>query len=344
MLLAIAMAVSLSPESEGAYKQPQLAVNDKMVAVTFGSGQSVQFAASTDGGSTFTKPVQVFPQPGQEGKLPIGRHRGPRIAFSGDWIVISAIVGQKGGGADGDLFSWRSRDSGKTWSKGVRVNDAEGSAREGLHAMAAGGGILFSTWLDLRGKGTKLYGSMSRDGGATWLKNTLVYESPDGTICQCCHPSVKVTAQGEVLAMWRNALGGSRDMYVARSTDGVKFTPAQKQGTGTWPLNACPMDGGDLTFTPEGKLWSAWRRDDRIVLAAPDGKEKIQGGGKDPAMALGKKGPVVAWTDHGLQLLAPGETSPRLLDPAGAFANLAAGSHVYGAWESGKSIRIARLD
>ena len=30
----------------------------------------------------------------------------------------------------------------------------------------------------------------SQDGGATWSKNVLLYESPGGTICQCCAPSL----------------------------------------------------------------------------------------------------------------------------------------------------------
>ena len=65
--------------------------------------------------------------------------------------------------------------------------------------------------------GTKLYGARSRDGGVTWSKNVLIYESPDGTICQCCHPSAAFDPGGQVLVMWRNCLGGARDMYLKSS-------------------------------------------------------------------------------------------------------------------------------
>ncbi len=37
-------------------------------------------------------------------------------------IVISAVVGEKGRGADGDLIAWRSVDGGKTWSVGKAIN------------------------------------------------------------------------------------------------------------------------------------------------------------------------------------------------------------------------------
>ena len=41
------------------------------------------------------------------------------------------------------------------------------AAREGLHAMAGSGKILYASWLDLRGKGTTLYGAISRDAAST---------------------------------------------------------------------------------------------------------------------------------------------------------------------------------
>src|SRR5258708_15602532 len=100
--------------------------------MTFGAGNAIYFASSADGGTTFSQPVKV----GEDGKSPLGRHRGPRIAFAGKTIVISAVVGEKGGGADGDILAYRSTDNGKSWSKGVAVNHTRGAAREGLHSMA----------------------------------------------------------------------------------------------------------------------------------------------------------------------------------------------------------------
>ena len=167
-------------------RQPQLAIQGRQVALTFGAGNAIYFASSRDSGATWTKPIPVF----SGGQLALGMRRGPRIAISGDAIVISAVVGVKGKGADGDLVAWRSVDGGRTWASGKTVNDVPSSAREGLHAMAAGGNnTLFATWLDLRKKGTRLYGSVSHDGGASWSANRLVYESPSGTVCQCCHPT-----------------------------------------------------------------------------------------------------------------------------------------------------------
>ncbi len=344
MLPLALLIVQLTPETPKLeYRQPQLAVSAKMVAMTFGAGNGVYFSASTDKGATFSKPVQVA----EPGKLSLGRHRGPRVAITDSAIVISAVAGEKGGGADGDLIAWRSTDGGKAWSQPVKINDVAGSAREGLHAMAAGGGVLFAAWLDLRDKGTKLYGAFSDNGGATWSRNILVYESPEGTICQCCHPSLLVDRTGTIHAMFRNALGGARDMYVARSRDrGRTFTAAEKQGTGTWPLNACPMDGGGLAITPQGNLATSWRRDREIFLTPEAGREISLGTGKDPSIAAGTDGIYAAWSSgHGLLLSVPGGKPPVNMAAVGAFVQLAAvpGGPVIAAWEANGVITVRAL-
>ena len=217
------------------------------------------------------------------------------------------------------------------------------AAREGLHAMIARpDGSLFAVWLDLRTKGTRLIGSMSTDAGKTWSKNTLVYESPDGMICQCCHPSLSVDEKGGLWVMWRNALNGSRDFYVTSSTDGVHFTAARKLGTGTWKLDACPMDGGGFSVE-NGKVTSAWRRESRIYLSKADASEVLIDDGKDVALAGG----YLAWTKGGgIQLLAPGAKTPERVAADGGFPALIAlpdtGS-VLLAWETKTSIETRVL-
>jgi hypothetical protein len=162
------------------------------------------------------------------------------------------------------------------------VNDVPGAAREGLHAMAAApDGTLACVWLDMRGRGTTLYGSFSRDDGATWSRNQLVYRSPDGTICECCHPSAAYDRSGRLHVMWRNALGGARDMYLSTSSDGGKtFSPARKLGKGTWPLDACPMDGGALAVSSDGSVITFWRRGGEMFVCAPGEPERRVGSGE----------------------------------------------------------------
>ncbi len=341
ILLALLLGMRIVPDVASVdYRQPQLAVRQDLVAVTFGGGDHVYYAGSRDVGLTFSKPVVVS----TGGKLALGRHRGPRIALLDSGIVISAVVGEKGGGADGDLMAWRSTDQGKTWSAPVPVNDVPGAAREGLHAMAGRGNTLFAVWLDLREKGTRLYGAASTDGGKTWSKNVVVYTSPDGHICECCHPSVAISRSGTIYAMWRNWLRGSRDMYLAQSDDGGRsFHEADKLGAGTWPLKACPMDGGGLAVSPDGAVVSVWRREREIFLAPSGGAETDVGEGSDPAIAYGRDGFYAIWkTGTGLFARVPGRPEPSRVSFEGAFPQLAAtpGGLVLAAWEEKGAITV----
>src|SRR4051794_16720068 len=135
MIALLFLAYNLVPSLPTVdYRQPQLAAGQGIVGVTFGSTNTVYFSYSANNGGTFSPPVKVSDAP----NLALGRHRGPRIAITPTAIVISAIVGEKGGGKDGDLVAWRSTDKGRTWSQPVVINDVPAAAREGLHAMAAG--------------------------------------------------------------------------------------------------------------------------------------------------------------------------------------------------------------
>lgn len=342
MLLLTAALVIAQVAPDVPNQQPWLAASGGQTALAFGSGKSIYVAISNNDGKSFGTPVQL------PNTLPLalGRHRGPRVAFAGRTIVVSAIVGSTGRGQDGDLVAWRSTDAGKSWSEPVRLNDVTASAREGLHSMAAHGNRLFAAWLDLRSQGTRIYGSWSEDNGATWSKNLLVYESPDGTVCQCCHPTVLMTSSRDVHVMFRNALGGSRDMYVARSRDGGKtFAAGSKLGSGTWKLNACPMDGGALAVQGD-RVVAAFRRDKEIVVAGDDKAETAVGAGRDPVIAIGKKGRYIAWASmDAVHVLEPGQTQPRVLGPGGKYVHLVTtpSGGVVAAWEQDNTIVTARL-
>ena len=342
LALALLSASHIAPADPAVtYKQPQLAVSGETVALVFGSGNAVYFRASHDRGKTFAPPIKV----GEAVYLPLGNHRGPRIAVAGKVILISAISA-KARGEDGDLVVWRSTDDGQSWSAPHTVNSVTAAAREGLHGMAAGpDGTVFLTWLDLRSKGMQLYGAVSRDAGASWLPDSLVYASPDGEICTCCHPTAAVGYSGELYVMWRNALGGSRDMYFAESNDAGRKWRTQKLGNGTWPLNACPMDGGGFALDSKKAIHTAWRRADTVFEAVPGHPEQALGKGKNPAIAAGVEGSYTIWSDGvALKLKRPGKREPEVLAPEGSFGVLAGSGPVYAAWEEKGAIGFARIE
>jgi hypothetical protein len=343
-----AITVLLAPVQQGLpNRQPQLASEAGLTTLVFGSGNSIWFSRSLDNAQTFSMPSKVAQVP----ILALGRHRGPRVVLAGSTVIISAVYGETlstgphahGLPEDGDLVTWRSTDRGQTWSPPVIVNDSPGSAREGLHAMAAGEhGQVAAVWLDLRAKGTRLYGAYSRDAGKTWSKNVLIYESPGGTICQCCHPSLVSSGEGSYAVMFRNAADGSRDMYLSEWEINGTVSAPKKLGDKSWALDACPMDGGGVVHEGKG-IVTAWRRDHTIFLDAPGQGEKALGEGKDVAVTASSKGAYVAWTNPtGVQLQEPGKEASVTLSPTGSFPVLAAlpDGSVLATWEQDGGIAI----
>jgi hypothetical protein len=349
LLFGMMLAVNLGPIASGEpAHQPQMVAHGSMVALTFGAGKAIYFSASHDLGRTFSAPMKVA----ESEIVPLTRHRGPRIAISNGTIVISAVVGRTpaegphahGLPSDGDLIVWRSTDGGKNWSRGVMINDVPGAPTEGLHSLASdAGGSLFAAWLDQRGgHGTRLYGARSINGGITWSKNVMIYQSPDGTICECCHPSVAIDSNGEILVMWRNWLAGARDMYLSRSRDGVTFSKPEKLGTSSWQLNACPMDGGGVAIA-QNRVVTAWRREHEIFLATPGEREVGIAEGVDVSITAAPTGIYAVWsTPTGVRSLAPGKKESIAMAPKGAFPNVVSlpDHRVLAAWEDDGMIVI----
>ena len=122
------------------------------------------------------------------------------------------------------------------------------AASEGLQNITAlPDGSFYVVWLDSRNRGAQIEGSRLEAEMTGWSKNVTIYNSPDKTVCECCHPSVASDGKNKLVVMWRNWLGGNRDFYLADSMDrGDTFSSATKIGTRSWPLQACPMDGGGI--------------------------------------------------------------------------------------------------
>lgn len=297
--------------------QPQIAVAPGgTIHVVFGRGNAIYHTRSPDG-RVFSPAVKV----GELEKLALGMRRGPRVSATEKVIAVTAISH-----ADGALHEWTSPDGGATWKAGAPLNSAPKSAREGMHAMAGDGrGLVAVAWLDLRGKGTELWSRISRNGGLTWQPETRVYASPDGHICECCHPSIAIGPRGEIGALWRNWLGGSRDPWLAVSADGgVTFGGAKKLGVETWKLNGCPMDGGALAFPPEGDPLAVWRRE-KAVLAGGLGAVdfSLAQGAAQPVVAFAKSGPVYVWQQDGGLMIQRGTSPAARLAGDAAYAAIA---------------------
>ena len=332
------------PDGGGSPRQPQAAVaGPDLVHVAFGAGTAIYCTTSRNRGSRFSSAVKIADVP----SLMLGARRGPRIAAIDEQAVVTAI------GQGGELLSWRSVDGGRNWRGPEKVSDAPRAAREGLHALAAGPrGELYCVWLDLRDGGPQVYGSGSTDGGATWNSNQLLYRSPEGNVCECCHPSVAIDKSGSIYVTWRNWLDGNRDLYVIRSADsGRSFSAPKRLGSGHWRIDHCPMDGGAIAISHSGKMATVWRRDKEILATLPGHNAEVSfGRGEQPWLACDERGTWITWlAPRGgqLSLQHPGTGRPEVISQHAADPMIAASvfgkSPVVLVWEEGENRSMKAL-
>ena len=308
--------------------------NSGNIHLVYGVGDSILYRYSADKGESFSTPTLISILP----ELAASHMRGPQIASTSYGLVVTACTNS------GNIFSFTNNQTG-SWSQAVRVNDVDTIAKENLMALSADGNNAFAVWLDLRDGHNKIYGAKSTDGGKSWSKNTLVYASPDTTVCECCKPSVAVKGNN-VYVMFRNWLNGNRDLYLIQSADGGNtFGQAQKLGDGSWALNGCPMDGGGLAINSNGNAETVWNRKGTIYACEPGQAERKLGEGKNCTMESVNGKNVYAWVEGGNVVV---------MKPQGMKKNLGKGQlpqlksvnneRVLCVWENDKQIHKAVLE
>lgn len=269
-------------------KMPSLATDkNKNVHIVFGSGDSLLYVYSIDGGKTFSAPTLIDTVT----SLVANATRGPQVAITANGIAVIAVNNS------GNLYSF-TKHTGDAWKRTGTINDEPAVDKEGFSGLSSNGDHLFAIWTDLRhDQRNKIFGAQSSNGGQTWSRNILVYASPDSTVCECCKPSVAM--QGDnVYVMFRNWLDGNRDLYVIQSADGGNsFGKAEKLGYGSWKLDGCPMDGGGLAVNDNGDVQTVWRRESKIYAAEAGKLEKALGEGKGCSIAIVNERNVYAWTN-----------------------------------------------
>lgn len=361
LLLVLCAGDPTLVDTDPAARQPQVCVRqDGAILAVYATSTEIRFVRSLNGGQDYSQPVGVA----KVSQLALGMRRGPRIAATPDALIITAIARlnrdsprppgddparHQQQSAAGDVFAWRSTDLGATWSDPVRINSTPDSAREGLHALAAGpGGVVACAWLDLREeRGMSLYGARSADGGATWQTDALVHRSPEKQVCTCCHPSLAFGAGGAEYLMWRDDIAGARDMYLSsRAAETETHTRPRKLGVRTWQIARCPMDGGAIAIDAKNRVATAWMRADQVYLTDPLGDEHRLGPGVQPWAAGGASGAHVVWLSRRpgrLLYQPPTAQSPQTLaesanDPVIASALGGAGP-IVAAWEAAAPLR-----
>jgi hypothetical protein len=272
-------------------EQPNAAIDTKgVIRAVFGKGEQIYCMTSVNNGDSFSKPELV----GELSGMHLGHTRGPQIASSKNYSMITAMD------KVGNIHSYLLNHGSGGWKSAQTVNDIEESAPEGLMGVTADSeDNFYAVWLDTRlAKQNNIFVS-SRNGKGKWSKNKLVYQSPEGHVCECCKPNIAVNG-GKLAITFRNWVMGSRDIYYTVSADkGKTFTTAKKTGMGTWKLNACPMDGGGLSISEKGIISTAWQRGGDVFFWEENHPERKLGSGRDVNMLSKGGNPLAAWQANG---------------------------------------------
>lgn len=257
-----------------------------IIYIVFANGNKIEYVTSADKGVSFSKPVLVDTIKDLFGVA----GRGPHIICASNTLTILAPD------QAGNIHAYTKDANGK-WMKNGLVNDVPEVCKEGFVSVSAKGDSLFAVWLDVRNtKRNKIVGALSADGGKTWSRNKIIYESPSGGVCECCKPSVAFGNNG-INVMFRNNLDGNRNLYLIQSHDGGKtFGTAMKLGEGNWKLDGCPMDGGGITVN-NGLIKTVWRRMDTIYSDIPGKHEEMIGKGKNCTIENTGNANAYAWLE-----------------------------------------------
>jgi hypothetical protein len=318
--------------------QPQVAADNKgVIRVAFGREDNIYCVKSTNKGASFSAPVLVAHIPGMH----LGMSRGPQLASSKNWSVITAMD------KSGDIHWFKLNNSADRWKSMGIINDLKGSAPEGLMNIAADKkDNFYAVWLDTRtGKSNQIYFASLTPNAAHWSKNQMAYQSPDGHVCECCQPHIAVN-RANVAIMFRNWLNGSRDLYVAQSADaGSSFAAPQKLGMDTWKLNGCPMDGGGISIDNVNVIRTTWQRKGMVYFCEAGQPEVYIAKGRNCSISGNGDNTVLAFHHNDTVKVVKLKTKKEIAVGKGDFLKsvILSGNSVLCVWEEDNKIRFKKV-
>lgn len=249
----------------GAQWEPALAVGPNgVVYATWtdlrGGHESPYIARSTDGGTTWSEPVQA----GDGGVRPFdqtGNQYAVKLASApnGSLHLVWADFRHQ----SWDIYS-RAMKEWKTWSKSVRVDHSpcsqEGFPGENLEqepvVTTLRDGTVIAAWSDARGTKAdrRIRIARSFTAGATWVGDGYANTNPNYEAHEWS-PAIAASADGNSIGLaWQDHRTGWNQIFLAFSSDGgSSFRPAIRvvpSNTEQWQPT--------LAFAPDGRVGVAW--------------------------------------------------------------------------------------
>ena len=217
---------------------------------------------SHDLGKTFSKPVQVNPQPQKIGADGEAR---PKIAIGPQGRIYITWTEALKKPFAGYIWFARSTNQGNSFEKPYIVHQDRSEITHRFDALnISKNGKVTVAWVDKRdliaakatGKaydGAAIYYAQSLDNGASFAAEQKL---ADGS-CECCRIALTNKPDGTAVAMWRHVFAGSeRDHMLAEIPRNAEQAPVVKRATfGRWKIDGCPHHGAALASGGEDKDW-----------------------------------------------------------------------------------------
>jgi hypothetical protein len=272
----------------------------------------VHYVRSTDGGTTFSKPLRVNSE--DASAVAIGTIRGPKLAVGKGgrphvaWMGAQRATPRAPGNQVPMLYA-RLNDAGDAFEPQRNVIAAHPGLDGGGTVAADASGRVWVAWHAPKGTDhaeieRRVWVARSDDGGATFAPEQLASDEPTG-VCGCCGLAATVAPDGRVLMLFRSAdARGQRDMFLLASRRDNAWTAPQTLGA--WKVATCPMSTS--AFAADGATTlAAFETAGHIELtrltadATPGPTLRLPGPAgqcKHPAVAVSPAGEVlVAWAE-----------------------------------------------
>ncbi|HET6407902.1 MAG TPA: sialidase family protein [Chthoniobacteraceae bacterium] len=289
------------------------------------SGGDAWYVSSKDGGTTYSKPVQVNGE--RAGVLGTSSARGPHLALGRNGRVHAIWMGAvKGADYRNTTFPllYAALDPAKGSFSPARNLITKTNALDGDSSLAADAignvYVVFHAQLPT-GKGEADRGvwiARSTDDGATFSEERNILPEKTG-VCPCCGVTAQSGPNGTLAILYRAATDKvHRGMRLLRSSDrGESF---ELSALDEWKLSMCPMSTGSLLSTGNGFI-GAWENDGQIGFARLSGAnpQKLKGAAprKHPTLTTNSKGEtLLAWTE-GVAFGKGGEVGWQRFDATG---------------------------
>ncbi len=220
--------------------------DDGAIYVSWAAGTDVFVAQSSDGGTTWSTPVQVD-GPGVDPQVGPGRNPYVHVGPDTLWVTFNTSDATQ-------VKLYRSELASLAFTEvSISLGAAQMADYAKLATDASGGAWL--TWL-------------SYDGGEIWptvareANNFATEEAGNlGTLpCECCRNDLFFSSSGAGFLLFRNNDVPLRDIWAMRAAPGAaNFGDTAIQVSRTnWQSYVCPMQGPRMAELGNGDLIAAW--------------------------------------------------------------------------------------